>query len=79
MPARARSRLRYLPARGGDRSAVSAQDPEIAPHVTRADLAKLTNPANYLGLAGVMVDRVLALEEKNLVAKAGAVDSVRSA
>jgi 3-carboxy-cis,cis-muconate cycloisomerase len=54
-----------------------AQDPEIAPHVTRADLAKLTDPANYLGLAGVMVDRVLALEEKAVQRPepVGAVDS----
>jgi 3-carboxy-cis,cis-muconate cycloisomerase len=39
-----------------------AGDPEIARHVSREDLAKLVDPANYLGLAGEMVDRVLAAE-----------------
>src|SRR5579862_1078587 len=37
-----------------------AADPEIAPHMSRAELAKLVDPANYLGQAGEMVDRVLA-------------------
>jgi len=41
-----------------------AEDPEIAPHLDRAALAKLVDPANYLGLAGVMVDRVLELRKK---------------
>jgi 3-carboxy-cis,cis-muconate cycloisomerase len=36
-----------------------AADQEIAPHLDRAALAKLVDPANYLGLAGEMVDRVL--------------------
>src|SRR5438067_301035 len=39
-----------------------AKEPEIAKHVNRATLAKLCDPANYLGLAGEMVDRVLAIE-----------------
>ncbi len=38
-----------------------AEDKEIASHLDRAALAKLVDPANYLGLAGAMVDRVLAL------------------
>lgn len=37
-----------------------AEDPEIARHADRARLARLCDPANYLGLSGVMVDRVLA-------------------
>jgi 3-carboxy-cis,cis-muconate cycloisomerase len=37
-----------------------AEDKEIAPHLDRAALATLVDPANYLGLAGEMVDRVLA-------------------
>jgi 3-carboxy-cis,cis-muconate cycloisomerase len=37
-----------------------AEDPEISRHLDRAALAALCNPANYLGQAGVMVDRVLA-------------------
>ena len=39
-----------------------AEDPEIAGLATRAELAQLTDPANYLGLAAEMVDRVLARE-----------------
>ncbi len=43
-----------------------AAEPEIAAHLDRAALATLVDPANYLGLAGVMVDRVLALHEAGL-------------
>jgi 3-carboxy-cis,cis-muconate cycloisomerase len=39
-----------------------AQNSEIAKHLTRAELVKLCDPAGYLGLAGEMVDRVLARE-----------------
>jgi 3-carboxy-cis,cis-muconate cycloisomerase len=39
-----------------------AQDADISKHLTRAELAKMCDPAGYLGLAGEMVDRVLALE-----------------
>ena len=39
-----------------------AAHPEIRPHLDRAALAALLHPANYCGLAGVMVDRVLAGE-----------------
>src|SRR4029079_19266092 len=34
--------------------------PEINPHLDRAALERLCDPANYLGEAGAMVDRVLA-------------------
>jgi 3-carboxy-cis,cis-muconate cycloisomerase len=40
-----------------------AEDAEISPHMTREELARLVDPANYLGLSGEMVDRVLALHE----------------
>src|SRR5712691_9867442 len=40
-----------------------AKDQEISRHVTRADLERMCDPANYLGLAGEMVDRVLAREK----------------
>jgi len=40
-----------------------AEDGEIARHASRSELAKLLDPANYVGLAGEMVDRVLAIEE----------------
>jgi 3-carboxy-cis,cis-muconate cycloisomerase len=41
-----------------------AEDAEISPHMTREQLAPLVDPANYLGLCGEMVDRVLALHDK---------------
>jgi len=37
-----------------------AEHPQINKHLDRAALAKLCDPANYLGQSGVMVDRVLA-------------------
>ncbi len=40
-----------------------AEDKELAPHLDRAALARLVDPANYLGLCGEMVDRVLAMRE----------------
>jgi 3-carboxy-cis,cis-muconate cycloisomerase len=40
-----------------------AQDAEISRHLTRGELAKMCDPANYLGLSGEMVDRVLAREK----------------
>jgi 3-carboxy-cis,cis-muconate cycloisomerase len=39
-----------------------ARNDEIAKHLTRAELDRLCDPAGYLGLAGEMVDRVLARE-----------------
>lgn len=39
-----------------------ASNPEITRHLERAALEKLCDPANYLGLAGEMVDCVLARE-----------------
>jgi 3-carboxy-cis,cis-muconate cycloisomerase len=44
---------------GGSFLDLLASDPEISPHLGRDALAKLVDPANYLGLAGEMVDRVL--------------------
>src|SRR5215467_7298492 len=41
-----------------------AGNEEIAKHLDRAALEKLCDPANYLGQAGEMVDRVLAGREK---------------
>src|SRR5215831_2255965 len=39
-----------------------AKDPEISKHLTRRELEAMCDPAGYLGLAGEMVDRVLARE-----------------
>ena len=36
-----------------------AENKEITKHLGRAELAKLCDPANYLGQSGAMVDRVL--------------------
>jgi 3-carboxy-cis,cis-muconate cycloisomerase len=43
---------------------VLAETPEITAHADRATLARLCDPANYLGEAGHMVDRVLAQYER---------------
>jgi len=39
-----------------------AKDADISKHLTRAELEKMCDPGNYLGLAGEMVDIVLARE-----------------
>jgi 3-carboxy-cis,cis-muconate cycloisomerase len=41
-----------------------AEDKEIAKHADRKTLEELLDPANYLGVAGEMVDRVLAMRGK---------------
>jgi 3-carboxy-cis,cis-muconate cycloisomerase len=41
-----------------------AQNAEISKHLPRAELAKMCDPASYLGLAGAMVDNVLAREPR---------------
>ncbi|MBI1202320.1 MAG: 3-carboxy-cis,cis-muconate cycloisomerase [Rhodopseudomonas sp.] len=40
-----------------------AEDKEIAKYASRAELEKMIDPANYLGVAGEMVDRVLAMRK----------------
>lgn len=47
-------------AQGGDLLDILAADPKIAPHMQRAELERLLDPANYLGTAAQMVDRSLA-------------------
>jgi 3-carboxy-cis,cis-muconate cycloisomerase len=41
-----------------------ACNPEISKHLSRAELERMVDPAHYLGLAGEMVDRVLAIEQQ---------------
>jgi len=41
-----------------------AENNEVTKHLDRSALAKLCDPANYLGEAGAMVDRVLAMRGK---------------
>jgi len=40
-----------------------AENAEIKKHIDRKGLERLTDPANYLGVAGAMVDRVLAMRK----------------
>jgi 3-carboxy-cis,cis-muconate cycloisomerase len=40
------------------------ENAEIRKHADRKELEKMVNPANYLGVAGEMVDRVLAMRKK---------------
>ena len=42
---------------------VLEEDKEIRQHASRKDLEKLVDPANYLGVAGEMVDRVLKMRK----------------
>ena len=59
----ARHRLRRVPYRereGRHARRRSCRDPEIAKHLDRAAIERLTDPANYLGMAPQMVDRVLS-------------------
>ncbi len=46
-----------------------AEHAEITQHIDRAALAKLCDPANYLGQAGVMVDRVLRRIDQKVIKK----------
>ena len=42
-----------------------ARNPEISRHLSGLELERMVDPANYLGLAGEMVDRVLASERRD--------------
>src|SRR5262252_1532895 len=55
---------RKVAANGRPLVELLAEDQEIARYADRAELDRLTDPAAYLGLAGEMVDRVLAIEDK---------------
>jgi 3-carboxy-cis,cis-muconate cycloisomerase len=52
---------RQVAATGRPLADLLAENKEVAKHLDRAALARLCDPANYLGQAGEMVDRVLAL------------------
>ena len=51
---------RTVNEKGGALADVLAANPEISKHLDRAAIERLTDPANYLGMAPQMVDRVLA-------------------
>jgi 3-carboxy-cis,cis-muconate cycloisomerase len=54
---------RQVVATGTPLAELLAQDAEISRHLTRAEIDGMCDPANYLGLSGEMVDRVLAREK----------------
>ena len=51
---------RRVNEQGGRLADVLAAEPEVARHLDRAAIERLTDPANYLGAAPAMVDRMLA-------------------
>jgi 3-carboxy-cis,cis-muconate cycloisomerase len=54
---------RQVIATGRPLADLLAENAEITKHLDRAALAKLCDPANYLGEAGAMVDRVLKMRD----------------
>lgn len=54
---------RQVIATGRPLADLLAENEEIAQHVDRAEILRLCDPANYLGQAGEMIDRVLAMYE----------------
>src|SRR5262245_10080739 len=55
---------RKVVATGRPLADLLAENAEISKHLNKAELAKLCDPANYLGQAGEMVDRVLELRQR---------------
>ena len=55
---------RVVNTQGGTLAEVLAGDTNIAAHFDRAAIDRMTDPANYLGLAPQMVDRVIASCER---------------
>ena len=51
---------RTVNEKGGTLAEVLAAEPEVSRHLDHAALERLTDPANYLGAAPAMVDRVLS-------------------
>jgi 3-carboxy-cis,cis-muconate cycloisomerase len=51
---------RVVNEKGGTLADVLMQDKTVTAHFDRAAIDKMTDPANYLGLAPAMVDKVLA-------------------
>jgi len=49
---------------GGTLAEALARQPGITRHLDQAAIARLTDPANYLGMAPQMVDRAIALSRK---------------
>jgi 3-carboxy-cis,cis-muconate cycloisomerase len=68
IPAIGRAAAETAVARACDRAlekrislaAALRDDPELRPHLSDADIERITDPAAYLGSAGTFVDRVVA-------------------
>ena len=56
---------RVVNEKGGSLAEALAAVPEVTAHFDRAAIDRLTDPANYLGAAPEMVDRVLASTPRN--------------
>lgn len=52
---------RYVNEHGGTLAEALAKFPAVTEHISESEIARLTDPANYLGLAPEMVDRALRL------------------
>lgn len=52
---------RAVHEQGGTLAEALARQPEVAEHLDTATIERLTDPANYLGVAGAMVDRAVKL------------------
>src|SRR4051812_14975935 len=50
--------------RGGTLAEALARHPEVTRHLDRAAIERLTDPANYLGMAPQMVDRAIAASQR---------------
>lgn len=50
---------RVVNEKGGSLSEALSAAPEVSGHIDQATIDRLTSPANYLGVAPQMVDRVL--------------------
>jgi 3-carboxy-cis,cis-muconate cycloisomerase len=50
---------RVVNEKGGSLSEALSADPEVSGRIDQATIDRLTSPANYLGVAPQMVDRVL--------------------
>jgi 3-carboxy-cis,cis-muconate cycloisomerase len=51
---------RVVNEKGGTLAEALAAEPEVKKHFDAAAIARMTDPANYSGLAPQMVDRVIA-------------------
>ncbi len=61
-----RSRSMVAEEKGWDLQRSLTQDPQVKNHFTKAELAKVMDPANYLGFAPQMTDDVVAKARKML-------------